>query len=865
MRKRLLKKFMAGILSSAMVFGMTHFTQTTVQGADNDGIWIAGVQITERNMDDVLTGKNKGKVSYDPDTNTLTLNGADIEYNSSARSGQIRVLEICGLDVTINLIGENKITVTSKKGTCSDCYGILRSNPTGEGGLTIKGTGSLEIVNKMKSSGNLYGIYCNGTLTFENCTVTVDATGTCTNTKTGYRNTAVGADAVCITGGKLTAKSGTCSSAQKEVESSYAIDAGQSLIVDNAVIDAQAGEGHSSVAVYAEEISVNHSEITAAGGTGVDVSTTKRDPITLEMVTTVYDGESYGIAGSSLTVNESKLSVQGGEAGYSFGIWAAGMESKGNSTVLAAGGTDGRVATSVAIYCPDLNIADGTISARGGAATAESYGISASRYVQNGGTVSAIAGQGTDYSIGLWTENISVSSGRLTAAAKADGSQTATAVTKAPVFDGYNVTVKAGQNEENAQAVETPTEDTYTNNAYVAIGPYICVHEWSDEWSFDETHHWHNCKKTDCTLTENADKDGYAEHTPQEDDGDETTAVLCSVCKTVMVPAQGHEFSTEFFHDENGHWHECIHDGCTEKTVKQNHTFIEGVPDPAPTYQADGKRIDVCACGETKTVILPKLSNSGAPQLSVADGAVYCAAVTVTVTDDNLETVTVNGEPVTLTNGQFTVLPSDNVWTIEAADKAGEKTTASITVNTDHIWDEGKIDVPATQAVEGVKIYTCKNCGTQKTEPVAKLAPTINEGNGVMYTQGEDKSLIFRSEALLEDFISVSVDGTVLEAKDYTAVSGSTIVTLNAEYLNTLSEGEHILEMKFVTGSALAAFKIETEEDAGGTNITDTQTLPGVSSVKTKDASNTACWLIILLFSGSALAGTYFSGRKKVF
>lgn len=31
MRKRLLKKFMAGILSSAMVFGMTRFTQTTAR------------------------------------------------------------------------------------------------------------------------------------------------------------------------------------------------------------------------------------------------------------------------------------------------------------------------------------------------------------------------------------------------------------------------------------------------------------------------------------------------------------------------------------------------------------------------------------------------------------------------------------------------------------------------------------------------------------------------------------------------------------------------------------------------------------------------------------------------------------------
>lgn len=860
MRKRLLKKLMAGVLSSAMILGMTNITLTAVQGAVMTyEIYIAGTQVTERNKDDILTGKNKGKVSYDPDTNTLTLNGADIEYNSSANGGKIRVVEICGPDVTINLIGENKITVKSKKGTCSDCYGILRSNPTGEGGLTIKGTGSLEIVNQMKSSGNLFGISCDGTLTFEDCTVTIDATGTCTNTTTGYRNAAVEADSIHIMGGKLTAKSGTCSSAQKEIESSRAIDAGESFIIDNAEIDAQSGEGHSSIAIYAEEMSVNRSTITAIGGEGVDISTRKRDPYTLEWVTTVYNGESYGIFCSNLTVNESELSAQGGDSYYSYGIYAYGMELNGDSDVSTAGGTNGAIAISVAMYCPDLNVNGGSIKAEGGVAAEESYGISASKFVQNGGAVSATAGRGTNYSIGLWTNDISVLAGTLTAKAEPESSQAAYAIEGKPVFGEYNVTVKAGRDEENAQVVDTPTEDTYMNNPYVSIEPYMCVHEWSEEWSFDETHHWHNCVKTDCMLTENTDKGGYSEHMPDEDDGDETTAVLCSDCGAVMVPAQGHDFGTEFLHDVNGHWQECINDGCTEKTVKQNHTFIEGTPDPVPTYHVEGKRMDSCECGETKQVVLPKLVNGGIPQLSVTDGAVYCTTVTVTVTDDNLETVTLNGEPVTLTNGQFTVLPSGGLWTIAAVDKAGEKTTVSITVNACHTWDEGRVDVSATEAEEGRKIYTCKNCGVTKTESAAKLAPTITEGADSMHIQGEDKGLIFRSEALLVDFISVSVDGTVLDAKNYTVASGSTIVTLNVEYLNTLSEGEHLLEIKFVTGTATATFRID-EEDTGRTDMVNTSDLPGVSSAKTKDTSGIVCWFVILLLSGSGLAGMYISG-----
>ncbi len=37
-------------------------------------------------------------------------------------------------------------------------------------------------------------------------------------------------------------------------------------------------------------------------------------------------------------------------------------------------------------------------------------------------------------------------------------------------------------------------------------------HNWSAEWSVNETHHWHECSATGCTATDNSDKDGYAAH-----------------------------------------------------------------------------------------------------------------------------------------------------------------------------------------------------------------------------------------------------------------------------------------------------------------------------------------------------------------
>ena len=39
------------------------------------------------------------------------------------------------------------------------------------------------------------------------------------------------------------------------------------------------------------------------------------------------------------------------------------------------------------------------------------------------------------------------------------------------------------------------------------------THAWATAWSHNETHHWHECMKAGCTVSSNADKNGYAEHT----------------------------------------------------------------------------------------------------------------------------------------------------------------------------------------------------------------------------------------------------------------------------------------------------------------------------------------------------------------
>ena len=126
-----------------------------------------------------------------------------------------------------------------------------------------------------------------------------------------------------------------------------------------------------------------------------------------------------------------------------------------------------------------------------------------------------------------------------------------------------------------------------------------------------------------------------------------------------------------------------------------------------------------------------------------------------------------------------------------------------------HISDEGKITKEPTAAVEGEKTFTCTVCGlVLRTEPVAKLAPTIVEGANGKHQSGGNTDLTFRSDASFEDFLEVRVDGKVLDKNQYTLREGSILVTLKADYLSTLSVGQHTLGVTSVSGTAETVFTI---------------------------------------------------------
>ena len=146
----------------------------------------------------------------------------------------------------------------------------------------------------------------------------------------------------------------------------------------------------------------------------------------------------------------------------------------------------------------------------------------------------------------------------------------------------------------------------------------------------------------------------------------------------------------------------------------------------------------------------------------------------------------------------------------------------------------------------------------------------IIEGANGTWTQNRDGTLTFRANGDFSKFTGVKIDGTLIDPKNYTAKSGSTIITLKADYLKTLSVGTHKLTVVYTDGECSTNFEVKqaaseqtkpTERDKS-----DTTTPTGgkdTTSPQTGDNSNMLLWVALLFVSGFGIIGTAAYSEKK--
>ena len=181
---------------------------------------------------------------------------------------------------------------------------------------------------------------------------------------------------------------------------------------------------------------------------------------------------------------------------------------------------------------------------------------------------------------------------------------------------------------------------------------------------------------------------------------------------------------------------------------------------------------------------------------------------TVTVKDVDGATITPNGA-VAVSYGE------DKEFTITA--NSGYKLVKVLVDGTDKTADMVGDTLKLTNITSNINLEVV----------VEKIVYEVTEGANQKYTITKNSEAKFKINAdfRLFDDGKVYVDNELVDPKNYTAESGSTIITLKKEFVDTLSVGEHTLKVLFndggeaITTFNVARVTVPTDNPQTGDNI----------------------------------------------
>ena len=374
------------------------------------------------------------------------------------------------------------------------------------------------------------------------------------------------------------------------------------------------------------------------------------------------------------------------------------------------------------------------------------------------------------------------------------------------------------------------------------------------KWESDGTNHWHTCyfgTKFDITAH----------------NGGEATCKSpagCSECGHSYGPldANNHKGTTYLKNQkeatcfEEGYTGDTYCSDCNEK-IADGQSIAKNAHNPASVWTTNEhdhwKECQTVGCGN----VIDKAAHSGGEATCVSKAVCeVCKAQYGDVDATNHKHTEIrDAKPATEQEKGYT----GDIWCIDCNKKIA---TGSEIAMLEHKLTlvEAK---DATVTEQGnIKYYYCENCGKYFADVagakeislsetvIKKLPPEIIEGNNATVNNGEKKSLTFRSNAAFADFIRVELDGKTLDEKDYTKAEGSIIVTLNNNFVSTLSVGEHTLGIVSESGTATAKFTVKASE------------IPNESH-KTGDDNMVAVWSFAAVLSLAVLGFTTVVSKKK--
>ena len=147
-----------------------------------------------------------------------------------------------------------------------------------------------------------------------------------------------------------------------------------------------------------------------------------------------------------------------------------------------------------------------------------------------------------------------------------------------------------------------------------------------------------------------------------------------------------------------------------------------------------------------------------------------------------------------------------------------------------------KVTVPVIITSENYKDVTVKV--TIYISPEYRIIDGANSS----WTQNTDGTVVIRGDGEFNRFHAVKVDGKVIDPANYEAKEGSTIITLKAEYLKTLSTGSHTFAIVWNNGIAGTNFTVaaNTSGNNSGNNSNNNDSNHGSDNSGSNDSGNTA-------------------------
>ena len=371
--------------------------------------------------------------------------------------------------------------------------------------------------------------------------------------------------------------------------------------------------------------------------------------------------------------------------------------------------------------------------------------------------------------------------------------------------------------------------------------------------------------------------------------------IYCSVCNEEisrtnkeidMIP---HDVSSaDWSSDETNHWKEC---GCGTKVDVEAHTAGEPVKEniiPATcTEEGSHDEVVYCTVCNREMSRVNKIDNAiGHKESEAVKENIVPATCTEEGTYDEVVYCSVCGEELSRTQKTEpakghtaaesvkenevppTCTEEGTYDEVVYCSVCGEKLSRTQKTEPAKGHTEGPVvienEIESTVDKEGSyeEVIYCTECNkelkrTKKTTP--KFVYEIIEGANFSYKKGDKNGITIIANGKFNKFEGIEVDGKAIDKSNYTLKEGTGIVTLKADYLNTLSIGEHKIKLIYDDGEVETTFKVtgnvETENNDGK-----------LTTPKTGDLSNTTLWIVGIIVSGILFVivlGCKIKGTKR--